>query len=112
MNVNELIQFVTSFISIFMNINNFENVFTSHISQSLTFLSIHILQKNASLAQLQIETSLKQSQFLYFNYFYLISRDLSSNLIKYRLIVEAFENVEVYKSKLYKKTIINDCFRD
>ena len=52
MNVNELIQFVKSFISIFIN-NNSENELTSHISRSLTFLSsIHTLQKNVSLTQL------------------------------------------------------------
>ena len=28
------------------------------------------------------------------------------------LIAEVFEDVELYKSKLYKKTIVNDFFRD
>ena len=28
------------------------------------------------------------------------------------LIVEIFENIELYKSKLYKKTIVNNFFRD
>ena len=51
MNMNELIQFVKSFISILININNFKNELTSHTSQSLTslsFLSTYILQKDAS----------------------------------------------------------------
>ena len=32
MNVNEFIQFIKSFIFVFMNIDNFENKLTSHIS--------------------------------------------------------------------------------
>ena len=117
MNMNELIQFVKSFTLIFMNTNNFKNELTSHIFQSLTFLSsssfssIYILQKNASRAQLQIETSLR-SQLLYLNHLYLISRNLSSDFIQYMLIVEVFEDVESYKSKSYKKVIVNGFFRD
>ena len=58
MNVNELIQFAKLFISIFIN-NNSENKLISHTFQSLTSLSsIHILQNDISLTQLQIETSL------------------------------------------------------
>ena len=113
--VNELIQFVKSFISIFMNIDSFENELTSHTSQSSTFLSpTHTLQENTPLTQLQIETSsqLNQPQLLYFNYSYLISRDLSSDLIQYMLIAEVFEDIESYKPKSYKKTIVNNLFRD
>ena len=57
MNINELIQFARSFIFAFINIDNFENELTSHTSQSLSSLSIHTLQKNASRTQLQIEAS-------------------------------------------------------
>ena len=117
MNVNELIQFARLFASIFININNSENKLISHTSQSstplssLSFSSTYILQKNISRTQLQIKASSK-SQLLYFNYFYLISRDLSSNLVQYMLIIEVFENVESYKSKSYKEAIVNDLFRD
>ena len=114
MNVNELIQFVRLFIFVFINIDNFKNELISHTSQSLSFSSIHILQKNASRTQLQIETSPQsnQSQLLYFNHFYLIFRNLSSDLIQYMLIAETFEDIELYKPKSYKKTTVNDFFRD
>ena len=55
MNVNELIQFAKLFILVFINTNNFENELISHTFQSLSFSSIHILQKNISRTQLQIE---------------------------------------------------------
>ena len=48
MNINELIQFVKSFILAFININNSENELISHTSLSST----HTLQKNISLTQL------------------------------------------------------------
>ena len=109
MNVNELIQFARSFISIFINTSS-ENELISYTSLSST----HTLQKNASSTQLQIETpsQLNQSQPLYFNHLYLIFRDFSSDLIQYMLIAEVFEDIESYKPKLYKKTTVNDFFRD
>ena len=57
--MNEFIQFVKSFILILINTNNFENKLISHTFQSLSFLSIRILQKNISRTQLLIETPLK-----------------------------------------------------
>ena len=114
MNVNEFIQFVRSLILVFINIDNSENELISHTSQSSSFSSTHILQKNVLRTQLQIKASSQsdQSQSLYFNYSYLIPRDLSLDFIQYMLIVEVFEDIELYESKLYKKTIVNDLFRD
>ena len=57
-NVNELIQFVRLFILALINIDNFENELTLYTFQSLLSSSIYILQKDASRAQLQIETLL------------------------------------------------------
>ena len=115
MNVNELIQSTRSFISVFINIDNSENELVSHTSQSSTPSSpTHTLQKNTSSTQLQIETPSQsnQPQPLYSNHLYLIPRNLSSDSIQYILIAEAFEKIESYKPKSYKKTIVNDPFRD
>ena len=57
MNINELIQFAKSFISIFIN-DNSENELISYTSQSLTSSSsTYILQNDTLSTLLQIETS-------------------------------------------------------
>ena len=62
MNMDELIQFVRSFILVLMDIDNSENELISHTSQSSSFSSTHTLQEDAPRTQLQIEASPQPDQ--------------------------------------------------